>query len=216
MLTASNITEGNNLKLLIVEDHPIVRQGLLRALEANGFHQIHEAGNCAEGRGQLAKINPDILITDLHLPDGLSFDLIKWAREIKPTLAIIILTIENNSNFLVAAAQSGANALIQKSAPITQLIKAIELALKAPQSFTAEGLGEAIRREREKPKLTPRELEILDRLISGDELQVIANQLFISLPTIKTHLTSIYRKLDTDNRTTAVTRALALGLVHIK
>ena len=142
--------------------------------------------------------------------------MIQWAREIKPNLAIIILTVENNSNFLVAAAQSGANALIHKSAPITHLIKAIELALKAPQSFTAEGLGEAIRREREKPKLTPRELEILDRLISGDELQVIANQLFISLPTIKTHLTSIYRKLDTDNRTTAVTRALALGLVHIK
>ena len=212
MLTANSAAEGNNLKLLIVEDHPIVRQGLIRALEANGFQGIHEAGNCAEGRGQLAKINPDILITDLHLP----VELIQWAREIKPNLAIIILTVENNSNFLVAAAQSGANALIHKSAPITHLIKAIELALKAPQSFTAEGLGEAIRREREKPKLTPRELEILDRLISGDELQVIANQLFISLPTIKTHLTSIYRKLDTDNRTTAVTRALALGLVHIK
>jgi DNA-binding NarL/FixJ family response regulator len=205
-----------DLKLLIIEDHPIVRQGLMRALDASGFRQIFEAGSCNEGRGQLAKVNPDILITDLHLPDGLSFELIRWARGIKPTLAIVILTIESNSNFLVAAAESGANALIHKSAPITQLIKAIELALKAPKSFTAEGLGDAIKQEREKPKLTPRELEILERLITGDDLQAIGKHLFITLPTVKTHLASIYRKLECDNRTTAVTRALALGLVQMK
>ncbi len=216
MMNSPSAATPSTLKLLIVEDHPIVRQGLIRALEANGFQQIYEAGSCAEGRGQLAKIDPDILITDLHLPDGLSFDVIRWAREIKPNLAIIILTVESNSNFLVAAAESGANALIHKSAPIAQLIKAIELALKAPKSFTADGLGEAIRREREKPKLTPRELEVLERLMSGQELQVIAQQLFISVPTVKTHLASIYRKLETDNRTSAITRALALGLVQIK
>jgi|688.fasta_scaffold339480_2 DNA-binding NarL/FixJ family response regulator len=208
--------QGRDLNLLIIEDHPIVRQGLIRALEVNGYRQIHEAGSCDEGRGQLARVNPDILITDLHLPDGLSFELIRWARQIKPTLAIIILTVESNSNFLVAAAESGANALIHKSAPISQLIKAIELALKAPKSFTADGLGEAIKQEREKPKLTPRELEILERLITGDELQVISKHLFITLPTVKTHLASIYRKLGCDNRTTAVTRALTLGLVQIK
>ena len=79
--------------LLIVEDHPIVRQGLLRALTAEGFSEIYEAASCAEGRGQLAKVNPDILITDLHLPDGLSFEMISWARKVKPKMAIIILTV---------------------------------------------------------------------------------------------------------------------------
>lgn len=202
--------------LLIVEDHPVVRQGLIRALEAHGVREIFEAGNLAEGRGQLAKANPDVLITDLHLPDGLSFELITWARKIKPAIAIIILTVESNPNFLIAAAESGANALIHKSAPITHLLNSIEVALKAPKSFTAEGLADAIKRERTKPHLTPRELEVLEKLISGAELQAIGNALFISLPTVKTHLASIYRKLECENRTTAITRALSLGLVQLK
>ena len=97
------MTEKNAFKILIVEDHPIVRQGLIRALSAHGFQNFHEAGSCDEGRGQLAKVDPDILITDLHLPDGLSFDLVRWAREIKPEMTIIILTVEDNANFLIAA-----------------------------------------------------------------------------------------------------------------
>ena len=206
----------NRSSLLIVEDHPIVRQGLLRALSAEGYEEIYEAASCAEGRGQLAKVNPDILITDLHLPDGLSFEMISWARKVKPEIAIIILTIESNSNFLLAAAQSGANALIHKSAPIKQLLSAIDVARKAPKSFTAEGLADAIKTDRDKPQLTPRELEILEQLTSGAELKEISATLFISLPTVKTHLASIYRKLECANRTSAVTRALALGLIHLK
>lgn len=202
--------------ILIIEDHPIVRQGLIKALEAHGFSHIHEAGSCTEGRGQLAKSDPEIVITDLHLPDGLSFELIRWAREIKPSLAIIILTIESNSNFILAAAQSGANALIHKSAPISHLIAAIDGALTAPKSFAAEGLSDALKNERAKPQLTARELEILELLITGIELQSISKELYISLPTVKTHLSSIYRKLECENRTSAITRALALGLVQIK
>lgn len=203
-------------RLLIVEDHPIVREGLIRALTAHNFTSIYEAGSCAEGRGQLAKVDPAILITDLHLPDGLSFELIRWAREIKPSMAIIILTVESNPNFLIAAAESGANALIHKSAPISHLLGAIQVALKAPKSFTAEGLSDAIKRESAKPRLTPRELEILRELISGAQLQSIGNKLFISLPTVKTHLSSIYRKLECENRTSAVAKALSLGLVHLQ
>lgn len=202
--------------LLIIEDHPIVRTGLIQALESHGFDEIHEAASCAEGRGQLARINPEILVTDLHLPDGNSFELIRWARTLKPAMAIVILTVESNPEFLVAAADSGANALINKSAPISHLISAIELARKAPKSFTAEGLGEAMRRERDKPHLTPRELAVLEELMSGAELALIGAKLFISLPTVKTHLSSIYRKLGCENRTSAITTALALGLVQLK
>jgi DNA-binding NarL/FixJ family response regulator len=202
--------------LLIVEDHPIVRQGLLRALTAEGFNEIYEAASCAEGRGQLAKVNPDILITDLHLPDGLSFEMISWARKVKPKMAIIILTVESSANFLLAAAQSGANALIHKSAPVKHLLSAIDIAIKAPKSFTAEGLASAIKSDRNKPKLTARELEILEQLISGAELKEISATLFISLPTVKTHLSSIYRKLECTNRTSAVTKALSLDLVKLK
>lgn len=211
-----NIEAYHLRNLLIVEDHPIVRQGLMKALESHGFTTIFEAASCAEGRGQLARVNPEILITDLHLPDGLSFEMISWARKLKPNLAIIILTIESNSDFLIAAAEAGANALIHKSAPIAHLISAIDVAIKAPRSFTSEGLADAMKRERNKPKLTPRELEILERLSSGVELQAISKSLFISLPTVKTHLASIYRKLECDNRTTAVVRAISLGLVHVK
>lgn len=206
----------SDLKLLIVEDHPIVREGLRKALSARGFIEIIEAASCAEGRAQLSKCDPEILITDLHLPDGLSFEIITWARKLKPEMAIIILTVESNPNFLLAAAESGANAVIHKSAPVSHVIGAIEAGLRAPRSFTAEGLAEAMRLERERPKLTPRELEILEKLISGAELRSIGRALYISLPTVKTHLANIYRKLECDNRTTAITRALALGLVHIK
>ena len=205
-----------DVKLLIVEDHPIVREGLRKALSSRGFTEIVEAASCAEGRAQLSRCDPAILITDLHLPDGLSFEMITWARKLKPEIAIIILTIEANPNFLLAAAESGANALIHKSAPISHLISAIDAAMRAPRSFTAEGLAEAMRIERERPKLTPRELEILEKLITGAELQSIGNALYISLPTVKTHLAKIYRKLECDNRTAAITRALALGLVQLK
>lgn len=203
-------------KLLIIEDHPVVREGLLKALISYGFTKIFEGASCAEGRGQLAKNNPEILITDLHLPDGLSFEMISWARKLKPDMAIIILTVESSPNFLLAAAESGANALIHKSSPVSKVISAIEVATRSPKSFTAEGLSEAMKRERAKPKLTPRELEVLEKLISGAALESIGKALYISLPTVKTHLSSIYRKLECDNRTSAITRAIALGLVHIK
>lgn len=120
-----------DVKLLIVEDHPIVREGLRKALSSRGFTEIVEAASCAEGRAQLSRCDPSILITDLHLPDGLSFEMITWARKLKPEIAIIILTIEANPNFLLAAAESGANALIHKSAPISHLISAIDAAMRA-------------------------------------------------------------------------------------
>jgi DNA-binding NarL/FixJ family response regulator len=199
--------------VVIIDDHAVVREGLHRALTTHGYYISAEAANIAEARAQIAHVNPGVIVVDLNLPDGSGFELISWARAISKSLGIVVLTLNDTDAHLLAAMNAGASAYILKSAPMGELVAAVEHSVKSPLSFSAKGLSAAIRASTASFDLTAREFDVLGLLPSGASTKAIASALFLSQATVKTHLASIFRKLDVDNRTAAVGKARKHNLV---
>ena len=199
--------------ILIIDDHQVVREGLRNALNREGFTVVGEAASKTEAFAQIAHKNPTIIIVDLHLPDGSGLEVVDWARKISSTIGIVVLTLSDSDEHLLAALHAGASAFVLKSAPLSEVVAAVRHSSISPLTFSGEGLSMALKRQSETYGLTPRELEVLALLPSGGTSSKIATILFVSEATIKSHLASIYRKLSVTNRTEAVVVALKHGLV---
>ena len=193
-----------NRRVLIVDDHPIVRAGLEQALIEANFVICAVATSKNEAIAQIARTNPDLILLDLNLPDGSGFEVANWARGISDEIGIVILTLNDAPELLLAALAAQASGFVLKSAPISEVIATLERALVTPLSFTATGLHRALKAKERLPILSTRELEVLNILAIGKSTKEIAKQLYLSEPTIKTHLASIYRKLEVNNRISAV------------
>ncbi len=203
-----------DITVLLIDDHQVVRQGLKSALSQSGYLVIGEAASKAEALAQIAHKKPDVIVVDLSLPDGSGLEVVNWARSISQTIGIVVLTLHDDDDHLLACLQAGASAFIVKSAPLHEVIAAVSHAFAAPLSFSATGLGAAIARKKDGFKLTAREMQVLSYLSSGKTSQKIAQELFVSEATVKTHLASVYRKLAVTNRTQALGVALKHGLIN--
>jgi len=197
------------MKVLIVDDHAVVRYGLKSAIESHGFEVAAVAASINEAQAFLAQTNPDVIIVDINLPDGSGFDVVAWARKVSPTIVIVVLTLNDGADYLRAAKSAGANAFIVKSAPLSDLIAAIDFSISSPNSFSSNhilALGVEV-------GLTAREIDILYSINQGHSNSAISAQLFISVSTVKTHVSSILRKLEAENRVQALSIARARGLL---
>jgi DNA-binding NarL/FixJ family response regulator len=197
------------MKVLIVDDHAVVRHGLKTAIQAHGYEVAAVAGSINEAQAFMAQTNPDAIIIDINLPDGSGFELVTWARKLSPIIAIIVLTLNDGADYVRAAKNAGANAFIVKSAPLSDLLAALDFALSSPTSFSSKpifkiGIDSG---------LTAREINILQSINLGLSNTAISTQLFISVSTVKTHVSSIFRKLEVDNRVQAVSIARERGLL---
>ena len=197
------------MKVLIVDDHAVVRHGLKSAIESLGYEVVAEAGSINEAQAFMAQTNPDAIIVDVNLPDGSGFDLVAWARKVSPTMAIVVLTLNDGQDYVRAAKSAGANAYIVKSAPLMDVIAALRFAASSPHSFSSKlicttGVDSG---------LSAREIDVLHSINLGLNNIAIAQNLFISVSTVKTHVSSILRKLDADNRVQALTIARERGLL---
>lgn len=197
------------MKVLIVDDHAVVRHGLKSALESHGYEVVAEAGSINEAQAFMAQTNPDAIVVDINLPDGSGFDLVAWSRKISPTTAIVVLTLNDGQDYVRAAKSAGANAFIVKSAPLTDLIAALDFAISSPTSFsskhiTTSGIDSG---------LSAREIDVLHSINHGLTNAAIATQLYVSVSTVKTHVSSILRKLDANNRVQALAIARERGLL---
>ena len=197
---------------LLIDDHAVVRGGVRRALELRGSFQIFEAATIAEAFAQIARVNPDLIIVDLNLPDGNGLEIVQWVRSISSQIAIVVLSFNESDDYVLAAMNAGASAFVQKAAPLPELIASIEHAIESPQSFSAKDIAGAMDRTRNTFGLSQRELQILSQLHKGAPLKEFANSLFITESTLKTHLSSIYRKMDVKNRVQAIEKAKQAGL----
>ena len=190
--------------VLLIDDHAAVREGIKSALERKNLQCIAEAHTKAEAIAQIARTNPDAIVVDLNLPDGNGLEIVSWVRKISATIGIVVLTMHDSDQYLLASMQAGASAHILKSAPLSQLVAAVEHSIVAPLSFISNAITRDSAGKKDKHNLTARELVILSKLSSGTENKEIAQHLYITQATVKTHLSSIYRKLKVDNRTQAV------------
>jgi DNA-binding NarL/FixJ family response regulator len=197
------------MKVMIVDDHAVVRHGLKSAIESHGYEVVAVAGSINEAHAYMAQTNPDAIIIDINLPDGSGFELVAWARTISPTIAIIVLTLNDGADYVRAAKNAGANAFIVKNAPLSDLLAAIDFALSSPTSFSSKPIFKA----GSDSGLTARELDILRSINLGWNNTTIATHLYISVSTVKTHISSIFRKLEAENRVQALAIARERGLL---
>ena len=197
------------MKVLIVDDHTVVRHGLKSAIESHGHEVVAEAGSINQAQAFMAQTNPDAIVVDINLPDGSGFDLVAWARKVSPTVVIVVLTLNDGADYVRAAKKAGANAFIVKNAPLADLIAALDFALSSPTSFSSKriytsGIDSG---------LSAREIDVLQSINHGLSNTAIATNLYISVSTVKTHVSSILRKLDADNRVQALSIARERGLL---
>ena len=199
--------------VLVIDDHPLVRDGVKKSLTATGFNCVGEAGSLKEAIAMIALHNPDVITVDLNLPDGNGLEIISWARKNSPTIAIIVLTLEDDLDLVSAASQSGAQAFISKSESAEHLISAIRSVLTQPDIFISSHTVALLGREKAQNLLSPRERMVLTHLEGELSLAEIAGKMFISHATVKSHCATIYRKLETRSRRSAVARAKTIGLL---
>ena len=202
-------------KVLVVDDHPILRAGIRRAVSrVEDLAIVGEAATKAEAYAQINHHQPNVLVVDINLPDGSGLEVIAWGRSRYQDMGIVALTVFNLPEHIIACMESGASAHVDKAAPVEELIEAIKRSAVAPHNFSARKITEAISAKNRVVGLTPREIEILEILPTGDTVTQIAARLFISVSTTKTHLASIYRKLGAVNRVQAINAARRAGLLH--
>ncbi|CAB4559241.1 MAG: response regulator [Actinobacteria bacterium] len=202
------------LRLLIVDDHAVVREGVARALTANKSDSIiAHATTLAEAQSRLAAESFDVAIVDIHLADNSGLELVLWIRENSLTMGVIVFSMNNHPEYILAAMDNGASGFLDKSAPISELMTMIETVARSPLIFQCKDLQRALAYRRSKTTLTAREVEILQLLPTGKTYTELAETLFISESTLKTHLQSIYRKLTARNRLEAINEARQLGIL---
>jgi len=195
-------------RLLIVDDHAVVRHGIKVACEAHGFEVIASASNVSEARSAIAALALDVVIVDINLPDGTGFDLIHWIRKIDSELPVIVLSLNDSHEYINSARKVGANSYINKSAPIEELMAAVDFAIHSPHTFSS-----TIKPSPYEYALTARELDVLSLIAKGLSNLQISTQLHISVSTVKTHVSSILQKLCAENRVGAIKVARESGLL---
>ena len=207
---------SHRLRVMLVDDHELVRQGINFLLTSDGSIDIvAEGSSLAEGMTLVRSTNVDVLVVDASLGDGSGLDLVRQTRAMRPRLGIVVLTMHDDDNTLLEALDAGASALVLKSGSADEVISAVKHAASAPESFTAAGLAGALRRQAnpDHPRLTVRETEVLNRLAAGDSVAAVAKQLYMSESTVKTHIAKLYDKLGANNRASAVMAAIRSGLI---
>ena len=204
------------IRVLLVDDHSLMREGLRHAFEqTDDLVVVAEAANLAEARALERMHTPDVAVVDINLGDSSGLDLVSEARKRRPELGLVVLTMYDGDEHLFAALDAGASAFVLKSAPADDVIDAARQAARTPGSFHAVDLAGALRRRLQAPTvhLTPRECEILQLLAQGTSIAAVAGALYISQSTAKTHAARLYDKLGAHNRTQAIMAAVRLGLV---
>jgi DNA-binding NarL/FixJ family response regulator len=203
-------------RVVLVDDHDLIRQGLRRAFERTGeFEVVGEAGSAADGRRVIVTEKPHVAIVDIRLPDGNGLELVKELRAESSSMGIVVLSMYAGDEYLFGALDAGASAFVPKDAPADDVMSAARHAAASPASFSAPNLAEAMKRRMNPtgPQLSPREREVLNLLADGLGVAEISKKLYISQSTTKTHVGKLYEKLGAANRAQALMTALRLGLI---
>ena len=199
-------------KVIIIDDHALIRSGLTDALTSAGFNVIAEAASKSEALAVLNKLTPDFCIVDLNLGDGNGVEIIKSMANQTQQIKYVVLTMNDDQDNLDLAKNSGASAYVLKSSPIHELIEVLKSFSKGNERFKVVGKVNKSLPTKDFG-LTAKELEVLQLLGTGATAAVMGKQLFLTEATVKTHLAAIYRKLSAGNRAQALSIAMSNNLI---
>jgi DNA-binding NarL/FixJ family response regulator len=211
-----------NIKILIVDDQPVFRQGLASLLGtiSSEFNVVGDVSGMEEAVPALKKLKPDIVIMDINMEGGNGIALVRFIRTKYPKVKPLVLSDSNDQGDLYKVIKAGAFAYLLKKVKLDELADSIRLVLAGNSVLTSTLLGklvaESARNEEVKYAflLTKREREILNFASQGYSNQEIAERCYISLATVKSHLRNIMKKLQVNNRTKAVSLATTTGLLE--
>ena len=211
------------IRILLADDHPVVRDGLTAILSTQpDFEIVGQAATGAEAVHLAAHLNPDVVLIDIEMHDLDGVEALRQIRAGRPEARVIVFTAFDADERIVAAVQAGAQGYLLNGAPRDELFKAIRVVSAGGsllQPVVVSKLLNHVRArtddEPEPESLTDRETEVLRLLAQGKSNKDIAGQLVISERTVKFHVSSIMGKLGAGNRTEAVTIAAARGLVNL-
>ena len=211
------------IRILIVDDHPVVREGIGSMLKKEpDFKMVGEASNGLEAVEKARELSPDVVLMDLRMPEMDGVEAISRIKAEKPEVKFIILTTYSDDEYIFKGIAAGARAYLLKDAPRDELFKAIRMVSRGESliqpvvaSRVLDKLAELSRKTPAADTLSDREIEVLRLMAGGQSNKDIADHLSITQSTVKTHITSIFQKLNVTTRTEAVTNALKKGIIQL-
>ena len=212
------------IKVVVVDDHPIVQEGLVRLLECeDGFDCIGAAKNGIEAVRMVSELKPDIVLMDVAMPEMDGIEATKRIKEVCPEIKIIALSAYKYAHHIQACIKAGVDGYLLKDMPRNELVNAIRAAYQGTAVFdlsSSMGLIRSLATDRVGEnavycKLHDREIEVLKLVANGSSNRAIAKTLNISDSTVGTHLANIFKKINVASRTEAVLYALKVGLISL-
>ena len=216
------------IRLLLADDHTMLREAVRRAMESAGFIVVAEAADGEEAVRLAGALCPDVILMDVSMP---VLDGVEATRQIhhkNPDIHIVMLTMHGDADVITQALSAGAIGYLVKDCSMAEVVDAVRLAADGDTALSTD-LASSMLREVKRiagpssatapstdPVITKREEEVLQLIAEGLSTPEVAASLFISVKTVKNHLASIYAKLDSRDRTQAVIRAVKMGIVHLE
>jgi len=212
------------VRLMLADDHRMLREGLRRSMTEQGFSVVGEAADGAQAVDLAHRLQPDVVLMDVTMPE---LDGVGATREIRsalPHVRVVMLTMHADEDVLASAIRAGASGYLVKDCSTREIAEAVRMAASGETiispNLAASMLDEVRKLDEpdtadEQRVVTRREEEVLQLIANGCSTPEVAEQLYISHKTVKNHLASIYQKLDARDRTQAVLQAVRMGIVHL-
>jgi DNA-binding NarL/FixJ family response regulator len=209
------------MRVLLADDHQLLRQAIRRALEDAGMTVVAEAGVGGDAVRLAAELQPDVVVLDVSMPVLDGIEATRRIHDDLPNLPIVIITMHGDEALRRDAVNAGAAGFLTKDVSMQEVVKTITQAAGGEVALSTELAATILAELEEGPgrtpsPLTPREEEVLQLIADGCSTSEVASGLFISGKTVKNHLASIYEKLEARDRTQAVLSAVRSGIIRLR
>ena len=215
---------GGRTRLLLADDHRMLRDSLRRSLEEHGFDVVGEAPDGAQAVRLVQTLRPDVVLMDVSMPVLDGVEATRQISRLVPEARVVMLTMHADGDVMARAISAGAVGYLVKDCSVEEVVDTVRLAASGEAVLSA-GLASSMLADVKKtqsspgngeaPTISAREEEVLQLVADGLSLPEVAAALYISVKTVKNHLASIYAKLDARDRTQAVLRAVRMGIIRL-